>query len=166
MRIIQRFGRIDRLGSRNEKIQLINFWPTADLNKYINLKDRVEARMALVDLTATGEDNLLDPKQIEDLVAGDLKYRDKQLLRLKDEVLDLEDMGENVTLTEFTLDEFRLDLDRFIKNNEQRLKDAPFGLYALAPASGEVRLARNEAEIISPHHEGKSDFAHHSFSPA
>ncbi|MGH7493492.1 MAG: C-terminal helicase domain-containing protein [bacterium] len=134
VRIIQRFGRIDRLGSRNEKIQLVNFWPTADLNKYINLKDRVEARMALVDLTATGEDNLLDPKQIEDLVAGDLKYRDRQLLRLKDEVLDLEDMGENVTLTDFSLDEFRLDFDRFIRKNEQRLKDAPLGLYALAPA--------------------------------
>ncbi|MBV6505162.1 MAG: RNA polymerase-associated protein RapA [Syntrophorhabdaceae bacterium] len=160
VRIIQRFGRIDRLGSRNEKIQLINFWPTADLNKYINLKDRVEARMALVDLTATGEDNLLDPKQIEDLVAGDLKYRDKQLLRLKDEVLDLEDMGENVTLTEFTLGEFRLDLDRFIKNNEQRLKDAPFGLYALAPASDEARIARNEVEMISPHCNDKPDVTH------
>lgn len=159
VRIIQRFGRIDRLGSRNEKIQLVNFWPTNDLNKYINLKDRVEARMALVDLTATGDDNLLDPKQIEDLVAGDLKYRDKQLLRLKDEVLDLEDMGENLTLTDFSLDEFRLDLDRFIKKNEQRLKDAPFGLYALVPASGEVRLARNDSETTLPPQVGKSDFA-------
>ena len=159
VRIIQRFGRIDRLGSRNGKIQLVNFWPTADLNKYINLKDRVEARMALVDLTATGEDNLLDPSQIEDLVAVDLKYRDKQLLRLKDEVLDLEDMGENITLTNFSLDEFRLDLDRFIKRNEQRLKDAPFGLYALAPAPGEVRLARNDSETTLPSHVGKSDFA-------
>ncbi|MEK7728132.1 MAG: helicase-related protein, partial [candidate division KSB1 bacterium] len=159
VRIIQRFGRIDRLGSRNEKIQLVNFWPTADLNNYINLKDRVEARMALVDLTATGNDNLLNPQQIEELVADELKYRDKQLLRLKDEVLDLEDMGENVTLTEFTLDEFRLDLDRFIKKNEQRLKDAPFGLYALAPAPNEVRLARNSAETMPPHPEGKSDFA-------
>lgn len=159
VRIIQRFGRIDRLGSRNEKIQLINFWPTADLNKYINLKDRVEARMALVDLTATGDDNLLDPKQIEDLVAGELKYRDRQLLRLKDEVLDLEDMGENITLTDFSLDEFRLDLDRFIKKNEQRLKDAPFGLYALAPAPGEVRLARNDSETTLPPQVGKSDFA-------
>ncbi len=79
VRIIQRFGRIDRLGSTNDKIQLVNFWATKDLDKYINLKNRVEARMALVDVTATGEDNILNTEQIEDLIEDDLKYRDKQL---------------------------------------------------------------------------------------
>ena len=91
VRIIQRFGRIDRIGSPNNAIQLVNFWPTPDLNKYINLKNRVEARMALVDIAATAEDNILQTEDLEDLIKQDMRYRDKQLLRLKDEVLDLEE---------------------------------------------------------------------------
>lgn len=109
VRIIQRFGRIDRIGSASRSVQLVNFWPTEDLNKYINLKNRVEARMAL-DLSATFEDNVLRSEEIEELISDDLRYRDKQLLRLKDEVLDLEDLGDSVSLTEFTLDDFRLEL--------------------------------------------------------
>jgi hypothetical protein len=135
VRIIQRFGRIDRLGSTNKSIRLVNFWPTEDLDGYINLKTRVEARMALVDVTATGEDNPLTNDQIEDLVAEDLKYRDRQLKRLKDEVLDLEDMGENISLTDLTLDDFRTELLNFLKGNEERLKNAPFGLYAVVPSA-------------------------------
>lgn len=134
VRIIQRFGRIDRLGSVNPAVQMVNFWPTHDLNKYINLKNRVEARMALVDLTATGDDNLLGNEQIEDLIAADLRYRDRQLLRLRDEVLDLEDFSESVALTEFTLDDFRADLLRFIQDNRRALEAAPFGLYAVVAA--------------------------------
>jgi len=110
VRIIQRFGRIDRLGSRNKKIQLVNFWPTDDLNNYINLKDRVEARMALVDITATGQDNLLRKDQIRGLIEDDLNFRDRQLKRLKKEVLDLEEIDENISLSEFTLDDFRVEL--------------------------------------------------------
>jgi SNF2 family DNA or RNA helicase len=89
VRIIQRFGRIDRIGSLNTQVQLLNFWPTEDLNQYINLKNRVEARMALVDITATGEDNLLDIEDLEDLFSEEIGYRDRQLLRLKDEILDM-----------------------------------------------------------------------------
>ncbi|MBU0679190.1 MAG: ATP-dependent helicase [Verrucomicrobia bacterium] len=133
VRIIQRFGRIDRLGSTNEQIQLVNFWPTQDLNKYINLKDRVEARMALVDIAATGEDDLLNTDQIKELVEDELTYREKQLLRLKDEVLDLEEMDDNVSLSEFTLDDFRIELMNYLKANEKELKDAPTGLYAVTP---------------------------------
>ena len=102
VRIIQRFGRIDRLGSRNDKIQLVNFWPTKDLDNYINLKERVEARMALVDVTATGEDNILNTEQIEELITDDLKYRNRQLKKLQKEVLDLEEMSESISLTDFT----------------------------------------------------------------
>ena len=87
VRIIQRFGRIDRIGSRNPAVQLVNFWPTPHLDKYIRLKHRVEARMALADLAATFEDNLLETEELEDIIADDLKYRDRQLLRLKDEIL-------------------------------------------------------------------------------
>jgi len=133
VRIIQRFGRIDRIGSPNAQIQLINFWPTPDLNKYINLKNRVEARMALVDIAATNEDNILTNAELEDLITQDLKYRDKQLMRLRDEVLDLEDFNESVALNQFTLDDFRLDLSNFITANQRLLKDAPLGLYAVAP---------------------------------
>jgi hypothetical protein len=133
VRIIQRFGRIDRIGSINNHVQLVNFWPVEDLNKYINLKNRVEARMALVDLAATAEDNVLSPEELQDLVTQDLKYRDKQLMRLKDEVLDLEDLGESLSLSEFSLEDFRLDLLQYIQANRDKLVQAPPGLFAVVP---------------------------------
>lgn len=158
VRIIQRFGRIDRLGSKNEKIQLVNFWPTKDLDNYINLKERVEARMALVDVTATADDNVLATDQIEELIEDDLKYRNKQLKKLKDEVLDLEDMSESISLTDFTLDDFRIELLSFLENNRQKLTDAPFGLYAVVPSpSGKFQhcidsasFSDSEKDIIKP----------------
>jgi len=133
VRVIQRFGRIDRIGSINPKVQLVNFWPTQDLDKYISLKTRVEARMALVDLSATADDNLLNTEELEDLITEDLRYRDRQLKRLREEVLDLEDFDESISLTDFTLDDFRADLDRYIEANRQMLKDAPLGLSAVVP---------------------------------
>lgn len=133
VRIIQRFGRIDRIGSINPAIQLINFWPTQDLNKYINLKNRVEARMALVDIAATQEDNILATDELQDLIQDELKYRDRQLLRLKDEILDLEDFNESVSLSEFTLDDFRIELAHYIEANRALLENAPLGLYAVVP---------------------------------
>lgn len=158
VRIIQRFGRIDRLGSINKAIQLVNFWPTKDLDNYINLKERVEARMALVDVTATGEDNILNTEQLQELIADDLKYRNKQLKKLKEEVLDLEDMDETISLTDFTLDDFRIELLHFLEDNRKRLQDSPLGLYALVPAPGGEDGALNkdrvftaaEKEIIKP----------------
>jgi superfamily II DNA or RNA helicase len=142
VRIIQRFGRIDRIGSLNAAIQLVNFWPTPDLNKYINLKNRVEARMALVDIAATAEDNILQADDLQELIKEDLRYRDKQLLRLKDEVLDLEDFNESVALNEFTLDDFRMELAAYIEANRDKLEEAPLGLYAVAPPHGEYQTIR------------------------
>jgi len=134
VRIIQRFGRIDRLKSPNLGVHLINFWPTHDLNKYINLKHRVEARMALVDLTAAANDGILADQSLEELVEGDLTYRDRQLKRLQEEVLDMDELNEGgVSLTEFTLDDFRLELLKYIESNKQALEDAPFGLYTCVP---------------------------------
>ena len=154
VRIIQRFGRIDRLGSTNRKIQLVNFWPTDDLNKYLNLKDRVESRMALVDIAATGADNLLDPDQIQELIEEDLTYREKQLLRLREEVIDLEDMDDNVSLSEFTLDDFRIELMNFLENNRKALADAPLGLYGLVPTLSAAKspelFDQNWHDIIKP----------------
>jgi SNF2 family DNA or RNA helicase len=137
VRIIQRFGRCDRIGSRNEAIQLINFWPTKNLDNYINLKHRVEGRMALVDVSATQEDNLLQ-QELEDLITEDLRYRDRQLKRLRDEVLDLEDLDETISLTEFNLDDFRIELLKFLEANRQALEDAPFGLYTVVPSFSDL----------------------------
>jgi hypothetical protein len=158
VRIIQRFGRIDRLGSKNDKIQLVNFWPTKDLDNYINLKERVESRMALVDVTATADDNVLASDQIEELIEDDLKYRNKQLKKLRDEVLDLEDMNESISLTDFTLDDFRIELLNFLENNRTKLEEAPFGLYSVVPSpSGShshcldvEKFSAAEKEIIKP----------------
>ena len=133
VRIIQRFGRIDRIGSVNDRVDLVNFWPTPDLNRYINLKNRVEARMALVDVTATQGDNLLHPDALSEAIEGDLKYRDQQLLKLQEEILDLEEFNESVSLNEFTLDDFRMELIKYIESNRKKLEEAPFGLYAVVP---------------------------------
>jgi len=140
VRVIQRFGRIDRIGSIHSTVQLINFWPTQDLDKYITLKNRVEARMALVDIAATNEDNLLTNEDLQELIKDDLKYRDKQLKRLREEVLDLEDFNESVSLIDFTLDDFRAELSRYIEANRQLLQDSPLGLYAVVPASSEYQV--------------------------
>lgn len=140
VRVIQRFGRIDRIGSINPAVQLINFWPTDDLDKYITLKNRVEARMALVDIAATNEDNLLSNEDLQELIKDDLKYRDKQLKRLREEVLDLEDFSESVSLTDFTLDDFRTELSRYLEANRQLLEESPLGLYAVVPADPEVTV--------------------------
>jgi SNF2 family DNA or RNA helicase len=139
VRIIQRFGRIDRIGSVNRVVHLVNFWPTPNLDQYISLKHRVEARMALVDISATLEDNLLRPEELEDLIKEDLKYRDRQLLRLKDEILDIEELDDSVSLTEFTLDDFRIDLLKYLEANRAALEGSPFGLYAVVPPHADVK---------------------------
>lgn len=143
VRIIQRFGRIDRIGSRNPLISLINFWPTEDLDAYLDVKQRVEARMALVDLTATGEDNLLNTEQLHDLIESDLHYRNRQLKRLKDEIIELEDLNEdNLTLADFSLDDFRLDLLRYLEANKDLLENSPMGLHAVVAPEPALPNAR------------------------
>jgi len=133
VRLIQRFGRIDRIGSRFESIQMVNFWPVEDLNQYINLKSRVESRMALADIAATAEDNILGAPA-KDLVEDDLKYRDRQLLQLQGQVLDLEDL-EDVSLGDFSLEEFRLELLDYLEEDAKRLRELPLGMYAVVAAT-------------------------------
>lgn len=133
VRLIQRFGRIDRLGSLNESVHLVNFWVTEDLNQYLNLKNRVEARMALVDVSTTSSDNILLPTEIERIARDELNYRDQQLMRLKDEVLDIEDFNESIALNDFSLDDFRAELSDQLESVRKQLRDAPFGIYAVAP---------------------------------
>ena len=137
VRIIQRFGRIDRIGSKNKKIHLVNFWPTPELDAYINLKPRVEARMALVNLTATGDDDLLSLTEKESM-AQIWTHRDEQLRRMQTDILDFEDIEEQLNLNQFTLDDFRAQLLDYLRQNEAKLRDAPLGLYAVtAPLTHE-----------------------------
>ena len=137
VRLIQRFGRIDRLGSLNESVHLVNFWVTEDLNQYLNLKNRVEARMALVDVSTTSSDNILLPNEIERIAKDELNYRDQQLIRLKDEIIDIEDFNESIALNDFSLDDFRAELSDQLESERRRLRDAPFGIYAVSPSMEE-----------------------------
>ncbi len=130
VRIIQRFGRIDRIGSKNEKVHLVNFWPTPELDAYINLKPRVEARMALVNLTATGDDDVLSLKGKASMEQV-WSHRDEQLRRMQTEILDFEDIEEQLNLNQFTLDDFRAQLLNYLRQNEAKLREAPLGLYAV-----------------------------------
>ncbi len=132
VRIIQRFGRIDRIGSKNTYIQLVNFWPNLTLDDYINLKSRVETRMKISVMTSTGDDDLINAEE-----KGDLKYRMQQLKRLQDEVVDLEDMSTGISIMDLGLNEFRLDLLEYIKNDND-LDKKPFGLHAIVPSSKEL----------------------------
>lgn len=152
VRIIQRFGRIDRIGSRNEAVQLVNFWPVEDLDAYLGVKRRVESRMALVDLTATQTDNLLDREQLDELIKDDLLFRNRQLKRLRDEVVDLEDLDESISLTDFSLDEFRLDLVNYLARNRDALEDAGEGLHAVVPPKDGVSSAPPGALFCLRHH--------------
>ena len=125
VRIIQRFGRIDRIGSNNERIQLVNFWPDVDLDEYINLKARVETRMKISVLTSTGDDDLINAEE-----KGDLEYRRAQLKRLQEEVVDIEDMTSGISIMDLGLNEFRLDLMEYMKQHED-IETAPKGLHAV-----------------------------------
>ena len=132
VRIIQRFGRVDRLGSKNTRIQLVNFWPNMELDEYINLEAKVSGRMMLLDISATGEENVIDENAKE---MNDLEYRRKQLQQLKDAVVDLEDMTGGVSITDLTLNDFRMDLSGYMnqKENLAKLENAPFGFYSVTP---------------------------------
>ena len=135
VRLMQRFGRIDRLGSRNREVGMVNFWPTADLDRYLDLKNRVEARMALADATATGADDPLS----EDMARIDLAFRDEQLKRLRQEILDIEDADEGVSMSDLTLDDFLADLLNYIQQHRAALEAAPFGIHAVAPVRAPAR---------------------------
>lgn len=130
VRITQRFGRIDRIGSKNDVIQLVNFWPNMTLDEYINLRERVEDRMEIVNITATGDDNVLSNK------SSDLEYRKQQLEKLQDEVLDLEDINTGVSITDLGLNDFRMDLVNYIKENGD-LDNVPNGMHTVIKANEE-----------------------------
>ena len=128
VRIIQRFGRIDRIGSQNACIQLVNFWPDMDLDEYLALKDRVQTRMKISVMTSTGDDDLINAEE-----KGDLEYRSAQLKRLMHEVVDIEDMQSGISIMDLGLNEFRLDLLDYVKSHKN-MESIPFGLHTVVPA--------------------------------
>jgi len=153
VRIIQRFGRIDRIGSKNTAIQLVNYWPDITLDEYINLKERVENRMMIADVTATGDDNVLTAQ------SSDVSYRKEQLRRLQDEVIELEDLKTGVSITDLGLNDFRMDLINYVKAYGD-LEDLPKGMHAVIPAQPEIGLKpgviftlrnRNDSVNINQH---------------
>lgn len=148
VRIIQRFGRIDRIGSKNTYIQLVNFWPDVTLDEYIDLKAKVETRMKIVDMTATGDDNLLSEEE-----KTDLEYRKAQLKRLQEEVVDIEDMSTGISIMDLGLNEFRLDLLEYIKQHPD-IDKTPFGLHSVAAASedtpaGVIYILKNRSNSVN-----------------
>ena len=153
VRIIQRFGRIDRIGSPNQRIQLINFWPNMELEEYINLEQRVSGRMVLLDISATGEENLIEQQSGNPM--NDLEYRRQQLIKMQETVIDLEDLSSGVSITDLTLSDYRIDLAGFLKEHSGQLDSLPLGTFAVtttpeaAIAPGILFCLRAEGEAAN-----------------
>ena len=153
VRIIQRFGRIDRIGSPNQRIQLVNFWPNMELEEYIGLEQRVSGRMVLLDVSATGEENLIEQQSGNPM--NDLEYRRKQLLKLQDTVIDMEDLGSGVSITDLTLTDFRIDLARYLQQHPGLLEALPLGTCAVTTsidadiAPGIIFCLRAEGDVAA-----------------
>jgi hypothetical protein len=166
VRIIQRFGRIDRIGSPNSRVQLVNFWPNIELEEYINLEQRVSGRMVLLDISATGEENIIEQQSGDQM--NDLEYRRTQLLKLQDAVIDLEDLSSGVSIADLTLTDFRIDLAQYVKAHPGRLESLPLGTFAVTSTPeigippGIIFCLRAEGEVakksfepgypLSPHY--------------
>lgn len=136
VRIIQRFGRIDRIGSENKQIQLVNFWPNMELDEYINLEGRVRDRMVMVNVTATGEDDIIN----ENEAMNDLNYRKTQLNQLKDRVLDLEDISNTISITDLTFNDFKIELMDYMSENKKELEKAPKGIYSIVDIQDDLNI--------------------------
>ena len=153
VRIIQRFGRVDRIGSRNDVIQLVNYWPDIELDDYLSLKGRVEARMTGVNITGAGNSNVL----LSDEEQADLDYRKSQLQRLQEEVVDLEDMDTGINIMDLGLNEFRLDLLAYMQTHPD-IEHTPWGMSAVVPASetakpGVIYILKNRNNAVNIGHQ-------------
>ncbi|MBW8077634.1 MAG: ATP-dependent helicase, partial [Gallionella sp.] len=158
VRIIQRFGRVDRIGSPNKAIQLVNYWPDISLDEYINLKERVESRMMIADVTATGDDNVLSAQ------SNDVSYRKEQLRRLQEEVIELEDVKTGVSITDLGLNDFRMDLLNYVKEHGE-LARTPNGMHAVVPAQPELGLMPGVIFTLRNRHNGVNVNDHNRLHP-
>ena len=146
VRIIQRFGRIDRLGSRNQVVQLVNFWPNMELDEYINLEARVSGRMVLLDISATGEENIIESAGTDTM--NDLEYRRRQLEQLQHEVVDMEDLSDGISITDMTLNDFRMDLSEYVKTSGEQLERMDLGAYAVTCPDNLFETAEIEPGVL------------------
>ncbi|MDE2708641.1 MAG: helicase-related protein [Chloroflexota bacterium] len=165
VRLVQRFGRIDRIGSRNAEVRMINYWPTDDMDAYLNLESRVLARMALADTAATGGDDPFNEDEVREGAQLELNFRDEQLKRLREEVLDLDDLSDTIVMSDLSMDYFFAQLKQFLEQNREELEATPKGVYAIAsnpedgPGPGVLFLlrqrnsgTRTRERTISPVH--------------
>ena len=153
VRLLQRFGRIDRLGSRNLQVGMVNFWPTDDLDCYLDLKNRVETRMVLADATATGLDDPLNQKnisgdQFREEASMEIAFRDRQLARMREEILDIEEANDSIGLNDLTLDDYIADLLQYIQNNRAKLEAMPLGIHAVVNRDGASKYV-NSTNTVS-----------------
>ena len=158
VRIIQRFGRVDRIGSQNSAIQLVNYWPDISLDEYINLKERVESRMMIADVTATGDDNVLSSQ------ANDVAYRKEQLRKLQEEVIELEDLKTGISITDLGLNDFRMDLLNYVKVNGD-LATLPNGMHTVIPAKPEQGLPAGAIFTLRNRNDGVNVNQHNRLHP-
>lgn len=135
VRIIQRFGRIDRIGSKNDRIQLVNFFPSMELDSFIDLVARVQGRMVMLDVSATGEDNIISKNSRE---MQDLDYRKRQLKQLQNQVIDLEDVQGNISITDLTFNDFKIDLEKSSDDELEELKHIPPSSFAVVKSNLET----------------------------
>ena len=125
---------------------MVNFWPNLELDEYIDLKSRVESRMKISVLTSTADDNVLSSEEIEDN-----NYRRKQLERLRDEVVDLEEMNDGISIMDLGLEDYRIDLLKYLEEHPE-LEKVPKGLQAILPASnkeseGVIFVLKNKDQV-------------------
>lgn len=146
VRIIQRFGRIDRIGSKNTKIQLVNYWPNIELDEYINLEERVSGRMVLLDISANGEENVIEYQAGDEM--NDLHYRKRQLEQLQNKVLDYEDLNDSISITDLTLNDFRMDLAEYVKTNKLELENTPPGAHSVVSFEPDAEVSGNTTGAI------------------
>lgn len=146
VRIIQRFGRIDRIGSKNTKIQLVNYWPNIELDEYINLEERVSGRMVLLDISANGEENVIEYQAGDEM--NDLHYRKRQLEQLQNKVLDYEDLNDSISITDLTLNDFRMDLAEYVKTHKLELENTPAGAHSVVSFEPGAEVSGNAAGAI------------------
>ena len=149
VRLIQRFGRIDRLGTEHKSVYMINYWPTSDMDFYLKLEHRVRARMALADVAATGDDDSLNEAEIKQAMVAEINFRDQQLLQMRDEVIDLDDREDAISMSDFTLDYFITQLLRYLQANRTQLEQAPPGIYAVTNAAdGQTKSPLQDGAIF------------------
>ena len=157
VRIIQRVGRIDRIGSPNKTFGVLNFWPTDNINEYLNLEDRIVDRLVAVRLTGAEVNKDLIDKLTKKMVNDNTDESQKRKL-LEQMTLSIEDIEDSKSFgfSDLTLDIFRQELNASIRLDAKKWERIPKGSFSgfkitnidLCPENGVIALmgypARNK----------------------